>query len=726
VLAFLLVVACHGSWDADPAPAPSEQVAAIDPFIATGGGGFLVGSATPAATVPFGLVKLGPDTALEWGGLDAYHCSGYYWDDTHVDGFSHLHMHGVGIPDYGAILVMPLDVAEDLPPTGPDEWRTTFSKENESARAGFYQVTLDNGITAELTATTWMGAHRYTFPDDADPVLAFDLDHVLGGDSAGAEVHLDPVTGTLWGVTYNSGGFTTALPVYFHAQVVGGFSDWGLRGDGVEVPGGLELAGLDRVGAWLRPNAGPVELRVGISGVSVENARAHVEEAESLSFSQVAWAAQEAWEEPIGRFELLGATAEEQTIFYTAVYHLLQMPTRWTDSNGQYPGFDGEAHTAYGFVYHSEFSLWDTYRTAHPAYNLFYPEKARDFAISLLTMAQEGGAFPRWPAGTWEGGSMLGAPADIVLAETWLKGIRDWDMDAAWPLLRAQARGEGSYAYNARPDPSLVQTYGYYPSDLIGGSVAWTQELAWADHALAGLAGALGEADEGAFFEWRSYSYQNQWDPEVGFFHARRSDGTFEELDNPLGWEDEYVEGNAWQYLWMPFPHAEHTATLLGGREAAIARLDTFMEGARAEGLIPGPAAYYWHGNEPDIHAPFLYALWGDRDRTYQWQRWVEDNRYSAEPAGLAGNDDAGTLSAWYIFSTLGLYPIAGTDRYVVAVPRFPAARFAVDGGWFTVVRRGVGPHVARVLLDDVELTRSTLHHSELTAGRVLVVELTE
>lgn len=326
---------------------------------------------------------------------------------------------------------------------------------------------------------------------------------------------------------------------------------------------------------------------------------------------------------------------------------------------------------------------------------------------------------------------MLGAPADIVLADTWIKGVRDWDVDTAWPLLVAQARGQGEIPYNARPDPSLLDRHGYYPSDLVGSSVAWNQEGAWADDALANLAVALGDLENAAYFEHRSYTYLNQYDPESGWFRARDSTGTFTEPFNEIAWEEEYTEGNAWQYLWMPPAHADATAAIFGGEDVARERLYAFMWGAWEEGLVAGPAAYYWHGNEPDIHAPFLFSAWGDPSEAATWQRFVEDERYFAAPDGLAGNDDAGTLSAWYLFSTLGFYPIAGTDQYLIGAPRFPRARFAVDDGVFTVTRegppteRGRRERVGGVWLDGVALTRPWLYHHELRPGSELRVAVT-
>ncbi len=748
ILTLLALTGCGARWQGNGAddtatdafPLPSDPVADVNVFVGTGGPGFRVGSATPAATTPFGLVKLGPDTALSWGGVDAQHCSGYFYDDTYIDGFSHVHMHGTGVPDYGDVLVMPMLGSDALDQTGavddtlrgPDQWRASYTKATETAFVGYYGVTLDDGIKAELTASPHAGYHRYTFPQGQTGVLAFDLEHVLGGGGSDGQVTLDQATGALSGSMLDAGPFTGGyggFRVYFYAELPGGYSDGGSWGDGTDV------------GAWVVPNLasdGSVDLHVGISLVSADGAMANLQAEDLGDFGSQVTAAQTLWKTPLSEFELLDASDDDRALFYTAAYHMLQMPTDETDLDGSYIGFDHALHhttdvASDGFApsggdFYSDMSLWDTYRTANPAYILFYPDKARDFAQSLVSMSQQGSALPRWPAASGESGCMIGNPADTVLAESALKGIDGWDEDAGYNAAVSLATGALTGTSDDPPSPSTLEQYGYLPSDLYGGSVAWTEEVAWADNSIANWAEHRGDADTAAHFAWRSRFWKNVWDPEAGFFHGRRSDGTFDTMPAENAWADEYVEGDAWQYLWLAAQPTE-LADVLGGVDAAKTKLDAFFEGAKAEGLVAGPAAYYWQGNEPDIHAAFLYSAWGDPDDTLLWQRWAEDSRYFNAPDGLAGNDDAGTLSAWYIFSTLGLYPLSGTDQYVIAVPRYAAARFKVsDGaggsGWFTVVREGDGAHVAGVTLNGAPLTRTYLHQSELAAGGVLRVRL--
>ncbi len=705
-------------------PAAADPTEAVNPFIGTGGPGFRVGSSTPAAATPFGLVKLGPDTSLEWGAVGALHCAGYYYDDTYVDGFSHVHMHGTGIADYGNILVMPVlagNVGDgaSLDPTfrGPDQWREPFSHDSETAEAGYYAVTLEDGIRAELTASPHAGFHRYGFPADEPGMLIFDLEHVLDGGGAGGDVTIDDDAGTLAGWMLSAGGFTGGyggFHVYFYAVVDGGFSSSGSWSEGVDV------------GAWVIPNDSTVNVHVGISLVSVENARANLEAEDLGDFDAQVDAAKELWRVPLSQFELLDATEDERAQFYTSLYHVLQMPTDQTDLDGTYVGFDQQMHND-STRFYSDMSLWDTYRTANPAYILFYPDRARDFAQSMVTMSSQGSALPRWAAASGEAGCMIGAPADVVLAETALKGITGWDEDGAYGAALELALGQKTGTSNDPPSPSELERYGYLPSDEFGSSVSWTQEVAWADNAISLWAQQRGDPSTAAHFAWRARFWKNQWDPAAGFFHARRSDGTFDPMPGETTWAEEYVEGNAWQYLWLAAQPGE-LAELLGGEHAAIGRLSTFFEEANIEGLVTGPAAYYWQGNEPDIHAPFLFAMWGDPDDTLKWQRWVEDERYANAPDGLAGNDDAGTLAAWYVFSTLGFYPLAGTDLYMIGVPRYEAARFRLPAqgpdGWFTVIREGEGTHVASVQLNGVVIDRPYLHHSELVQGGELRVRL--
>ncbi len=727
LLLLSLLLACRDEVVTEPPlPTPTPVTTAdVDPFIATGGPGFRVGSSTPAASLPFGLVKLGPDTSMNGTAPGFYHCSGYHWDDTHIEGFSHLHLVGTGVADYGQVLVMPTD-GWSPEKTSPDGWRRAFSHDDERASPGWYSVTLADGIRVELSATRHTGHHRYTFPDSVGaPTVVLDLGHVLNGESLGGHVEVDPAAGVIRGYARTRGGFTSDLRVYVYAVVDGGFDSFGTWDD---TSGDVSRVSADGtvVGAWFAPRSREVSLRVGISLTSVEEAEANLraELDAPQDVKSTAADADDAWNDALARLNLAGGSDDQRVIAASALYRALLMPQEHGDADGTYVGFDGVTHAADGWVYHSDMSLWDTYRTAHPMYALLYPEAARDFSLSLLAMAEQGGAFPRWPAALGDGGSMIGAPADIVLADAYLRGVTDVRMEDAWPRLRAQALGQVDAGYNGRTGTAEIDALGYIPSDVHGGSVAWQQELNWADGAMANLARSLGEDEDAAFFAARARTFVNNWDPAVGFFHGRRSDGTFEPTLDPLAWEEEYVEGNAWQYLWMPFPEWATLRETLGGAEAARGRLTTFFEEARREGVLDFPQTYYWHGNEPDIHTPWLFSLWGDADAAWRWIRWIDATHYASAPVGLAGNDDGGTLSAWYLFAGMGLYPIAGTDSYVVSPPLFEAVAFPVEEGIFTTRRVGMGDHVVSATLDGRVLASPIVHQDELRAGGELVVTL--
>ncbi len=715
----LLLLACAS----DPgAPPVLDPIPYIDPMIATGGTGFRVGSATPAASVPYGLAKPGPDTSTSFEGQSFYHCSGYYSEDTHIIGFSHMHLHGVGIPDGGDLLVMPLP---GFQPTDihDDSHRVLFDKASEVATAGYYAVELANGIQVQLSATAHAAHHQYRWPDGLDRALLIDLERTLFGSSLGGEVEVDLDAGVVSGYKWHAGGFSGGFggfPIYFYAVVDGGIEEAGTWSEGVVSPGVLAAEGVD-LGAWLVVRENPATMRFGLSMTSVEAAKQNLlAELPARPIAETRRLAEVAWREKLAPINLEGGSDTERTIFYTAMYHALLMPTIYSDVDGTYRGFDKEIHQG-DTPFHSDMSLWDTYRTAHSFYTLFYPADSRNIATSLIRMAQEGGAFPRWPVAGGDGGSMIGAPADIVLADTWLRGVQDFDIDAAWPLLVNQARALTPIPYNGRPDVAIYEQYGYLPADMFGTSVGWTQELSQADGALARLGEALGHDDDAAHFHERSLYYRNVYDEDVGFFHARYSDGSFGGDFEPYAWRNEYAEGNAWQYLWLAAHDPEGLAEVLGGEQAALARLDEMFAGTLAEGILYFPQTWYWHGNEPDIHAPFLYSLWGRPDDTIFWSRWIEDRTYAVDPEGLAGNDDGGTLSAWYIFSTLGFYPLAGTDRWVLGAPRFPGARLRLGDHDLHIVSQGEGAHLAEVRLDGVAVPiHEGLRHHQLVEASEL------
>ena len=720
---------------APPLGPPADLVAAIDPFIATGGIGYQVGCAFPGAAVPFGLVKLSPDTADAAGAsFGVYRGGGYHADDVFIQGFSHLHLHGVGLTDYGLIALMPRDGMDAAGTTEPG-YRARFEKADESASAGAYTVRFASpDVTASLGATARTGLHRYAFgPETADPVVLLDLGHLMQeGRVIAADLTVDPAAGTIEGHLRQDGQMTKApFSVWFSAAFAAPPTAWGVwTAADARVPGGTTASTGEggRIGAWFHyPPGATVDVQVGVSVVDLAGARANrAAEATTLEGAQAAAAA--TWARWLAPFTVYGATPDDATIFATALYHSLLMPTRWDDVDGRSRAFGPDIFTP-GHPFYTDMSLWDTYRTTHPLYTLAWPSTHTDILRSLARMAERGGNLPKWPLADWDGGFMVGSPAHIVVGEAWQKGLRTPDDTLLWENALALADGSLEPAYGGRPDVSWLDTVGYYPADHVGTSVAWTQEVALADHALAHGGRALGaDASTLAWLDGRAQTWRALWDPSVGYFHGRNADGTFTPLENVSLWTEDFAEGNARQYRWMVPHDPEGMFAVMGGTEVALGWLDEFFREAELDSQddVEGvPEVWYWHGNEIDLHAPWLFALAGDPASTQRWVDWIWGRWYGTGPNGLAGNDDGGTLSAWAVWAALGLYPLAGTDRYVLGAPRFP--QVVVDrgaAGPLTIERRGSGP-VTRVLLDGAPVGPD-IRHDALMAASSLVFEAAE
>jgi len=430
------------------------------------------------------------------------------------------------------------------------------------------------------------------------------------------------------------------------------------------------------------------------------------------------------WAETLGQVEVEGGSARDQRLLYSTLYKAFLHPTCISDVDGRYRGLDGLVHQD-GRPYYSDFSLWDTYRTLHPLLTLLVPDIASDLAQSLVRMATQWGGLPRWPMGTVDAGSMIGTPADPVLAGSLLKGASDFDVEVVWPYLWAHATGPVSKGGRDGIEDYLA--LGYVAADHTSGSVSRTEEFAWHDFALSNLADALGKTTEAARLRAQSRTLGALWDDSVAFFRGRSSDGSWVERLRPEHWEDYYVEGDAWQHLWLS-PYPDLLAEIMGGRDALVSRLEDFFElsadywaGNDLGYLLPLP--YYWHGNEPDIHSAYLFAAAGRPAGTERWVDWVRKAHYDLGPAGLAGNDDAGTLSAWFVFSCLGLYPWAGSDLYLIGTPAFDRAVVHLPGGDLVIEAHdlGSGPYVQDFLLDGAPYELPWLHHSDIAEGASLI-----
>jgi predicted alpha-1,2-mannosidase len=475
------------------------------------------------------------------------------------------------------------------------------------------------------------------------------------------------------------------------------------------------------------------EMAVGISLVSLDGARANLaQEVPAVDADAVAHQAQAKWAALLDRVLLTGGTEEERRVFYTSLYHAFLMPSVIGDVDGNYQ-LAGQPVQHATWNQMSDLSLWDTYRTVSSLYAWLAPESAHDQARSLVGFGEGLGAYPKWPIAIGESGTMLGASAEIVIADAVARGVPDTGADVAWPRLRAAAMdvtpppgGRGG-----RSDVVDYMTLGYVPL-TDGRSVSTTTEYANDDFALAQLAGALGHTADRDTLLARSHGWRKLYDPAVGFLRGRNADGTFPSAADfdPLDMSSEYAEANAWHSLWMTSIHdSAGLAEVMGGKDAAVAKLEEFFTLAKDdwdhadESAANFPRPYYWHGNEPDINAPFVFAQLGRRDLTSTWAKWVADTMYSDKPEGVAGNDDGGTLGSWYVLAALGVYPIAGSDRWIIGTPRFPQSRVRVGGKELVITAAGLSEKaifVQSVELDGIAIDGIELTHAQLAGASTL------
>ncbi len=734
-------------WEEDP-NLPERLVDRVDPFIGTGGQGFNVGSGLPGATVPFGMIKVSPQNApADWGTpAKFYNCSGYWYDYEAIYGFGQLHISGTGTPDYGVLVFQPqLGMDEDR--TDEQLYKQVYDKETEEAHPGYYHVTYpESGITTELTATQRSSLMRFSYPADSDAVVLFDLAKTLDGQEiVDSTYELDADARELKGMIDFDGSMTGrdgTLKIYFFGRfdtdivASGAFQD-GVLQDGATSGSGTELGCYFHMDL---PESKQVQLQVGISYVSVEQAKKNLDAEQSgFDFEGLRGQAEELWQSHLERVRISGGSLEEQTTFYTAMYHVFMAPTRFQDVDGQYMAFDKQVHQTEDFVYYTDFSLWDTFRTLHPILVLIAPEEETDMVKSLLDMKEKGGTLPRWPIGASYSGAMIGSHADAVISDTYVKGLTDFDADFALEAMVQTADNTvpEEARFKGRSGMEHYLNYGYVPADLVGSSASKTLEYVYNDWNVAMMAQALGETEIAERMLERSKNYALIWDDETAFFRGMNSDGSFVDADddfNPNVWKDYYTEANAWQYLWF-VPHDPlGLAVLFGGVDAMLEKLNYFFEQSELEqqeedltgGLLP--PIYYWQGNEPDIHAATLFNELGRPDLAQKWMRWIAETHFNATPAGIPGNDDCGTMSAWYVFGALGLFPLPGKDIYYLHAPIFPDTVVDLGNGRTLQIQAPAATseniYIQAVRFNGEEIHEPWIKHTTLAEGGTLEFDL--
>lgn len=718
----------------------------VNPFVGSGGGGFAFGGMTPAAQRPLGWTRLGPDTTNGGSHGEVQHFGGVFFDDPHIRGFSHTHFVGTGVADYGNLRVLPLSTIEG---ERPDLRYAPFDRDSHQASPGLYSVHLtDPDVQVSLTAGYWSGAHRYTFSEAGTVHLAIDAASSVTDDGVQAASIQINTNGMVEGWVRYRGGYVgrrNPFTLYFSVfpmAPVGERRVWDSAG--FRPLGEVEVVEDVEAGAVISfdVNAGQsVELRVGLSLIDLDAARRNciAEIPPAKSFDALALEARTEWAEKLGLARIAGGTPEQQEIFFTALYNLYRMPSRLDEVDGRYVGLDAEVHTltestAEPWRYYTDLSLWDSFRTTHPWFALTDHGVARDCLRSLMEMFAVGGVMPRWPAALSYTGGMIGSSADFLFAEGALKGIEGIDYDAAFDALMVHALGDppANDFLNGRGNMEAYLEHGFLPADVTDESVARTLEYVYADAALGLMATHLGRPEAADLTE-RGRNWRLLLHPESGFLQPKQSDGTWTEGFNPLTVDMRsgfFTEGNAWHWRFYAPHDLLGLQEALGGPEAMNEALEFFfkrsMLGRRATGFVSAflPDLYYWHGNEPPMHVVYGFLVAGQRERFGFWLRQIQTRLYSTAPDGLAGNDDGGTLSGWYVFSALGLYPIAGTDLYFIGAPLFERAEIVLPNDkTLSIEAPGASAdrwHVTAVTLDGAPVDGIFLTHAQIQDGGVL------
>lgn len=693
----------------------------IDPFIGTG----FHGHTYPGATVPFGAVQLSPDTRA--GNWDA--CAGYHYDDSTLTGFSHTHLSGTGCIDLGDLLIRPTTQTVD-PSRQPMYAPAAFRHEDEKAEAGYYAVLLhEEGIRAELTATAHTGVHRYAFPKESTPTVIVDLKHSLDNEhiyeSSLQVVNPHEMTGMR-----NTRGWSDNQRIYFVIQCSQPFEKATLVSNQKALEG-KEAEGTD-LQALLKfkdHTSEPIVMKVGLSIVSVENARENLQaEVEGFDFDAVKQAAYHTWNDAVSAIKVEGGTEEQKTNFYTALYHSMVVPNVVSDVNGQYRRHDQTiGQLPQGAVQYSTFSLWDTFRAWNPMMTLIDTTLVTNMIHSFLHIYDASGELPLWPLSAGETGTMIGYHSASVIADAYMKGIRGFDAEKALEALvvSSEKNQKGADYYISK---------GFIPSNIKKESISCLLEFAYDDWCIAQLAQALGKQEIYDTYIRRSQQYLNIFDGATRFFRPKRMDGNWETPFNPNEVGRAYTEATAWQYRFFVPHDVNGMVQLFGGKEAFTSALDDiFHTDAQVDGDlvdITGLIGQYAHGNEPSHHIAYLYNYIGQPWKTQAMTRRLLDEMYAPTPEGIVGNEDCGQMSAWYILSSLGLYAVCpGSNEFTFTTPLFEKATLQLANGktlTITANHPEKNLYIHKVELNGKEIETNFVTYEQLMGGGELHFSLTD
>lgn len=716
-LVFILLAALFAACSTQPKTEPDTHFTQyVNPLVGTD----FHGHTYPGALLPFGMVQVSPDTRLDgWDG-----CSGYHYSDDLVYGFTHTHLSGTGCLDYGDVLLMPFTQNASVINT---EYASKFSHDNETAQAGYYAVTLDkNNVKVELTASQRVALHRYTFPESSEKKgVIVDLKHrdlVLESN-----IYYDESTNSLSGIrnskSWNDNqqlafSILFSQPIervdyYVNDQLV----------DNVEKIEGKNC----KAAVYFADNTKEIVLKVAISANTQEPLAAMKNHAEvvDFDFERVRAEADAIWNKELGKIVVETNDVEKKKVFYTAMYHSFTAPYLFTDIDGTYLGQDGKIHKAEGANVYTVFSLWDTYRALHPLMTLIDRERTKDFLYTFMRHYEEGGMLPVWELAGFETWCMIGYHSVPVILDAYRKGLTNYDPEE---MLKAMIH---SAKLNKLGRPEY-EKYGYIPADMEHEDVSKTLEYAFDDWAIAQFAKEIGNEEIYKEFTERCQFYKNLLDFN-GFMHSKMN-GAFEEPFNPAEVNNRFTEGNSWQYsTYVPHDLATYIE-LLGGRDVAEAHFDslfhTSMElSGRHQVDVTGLIGQYAHGNEPSHHAAYLYNYLGKPWKTQELVRKIMRELYTSKPDGLCGNEDCGQMSAWYVLSAMGFYPVApGDNQYVIGSPVFDKVTLNLENGKQFVItcknQNDQNIYIKSAKLNGKSLERSYLTFDDIKDGGSLSLEM--
>lgn len=700
----------------------------VDPLIGSGGHGHVF----VGASVPFGAIQAGPSNfhkGWDW-------CSAYHYSDSIIKGFSHLHLSGTGCSDLGDFLIMPAVGKIKLTPGSQENpesgYASYYNHNSEKAEPGYYKVHLDSyDIAVEMTASERVALHKITYPHSNNAKIIIDLEE--GNGDTVTETFVHKVNDTLVAGYRFSKGWASDQREYFAMVLSKPIENMVVYNGENLVQGDAAEGRAVKASIEFKTEAfEEVLVKFGMSPVSMENALYNIKaEIPAWDFKEVLAQNKAQWNKELSKIQIKTEDLAKKRVFYTAMYHTLIAPNLFNDSNGEYRGVDKKVYKETNFTNYTLFSLWDTYRTAHPLYTLTQPERVPDLINSMLNIYKQQGKLPVWHLRGNETNTMVGYSAVPVVVDACLKGFAGIDLELAYEAVKTTAMGD------FEPGVKELQEFGYIPCDMMHESVASAMEYAISDWAIAKLAEKLGKTDDAKYFSKRAKAYSQYFDPKDRFMKGKLKDGSWRTPFNPYSAQhrvNDYCEGNAWQYLWLVPQDPEGLIELLGGDKPFVSKLDSLFsitseleEGASSD--ISGLIGQYAHGNEPSHHITYLYAFAGEQYKSADKLRYIMENLYHDKTDGLCGNEDCGQMSAWYVMSSMGFYPVNPSNgAYVFGSPLFDEACIHLPKGKkFTILANNNSEkniYIQSVQLNGLDYTKSFITHKDILKGGTLRFEM--